>query len=454
MHKPRLHPLLIVSTVLLLVLRFAAPVSAFSFDDDGHIQDGEVVDDDVILGGDTVLVEGTVNGDLIASGTSVIITGEVNGFTALSGTTVMVDGVVHGSLAIAAQHIIISGQVDGSLYAIGMDITLSQTARIRRNVLSSAFSFIAEQGSSIGHDGILSGGQIGIYGTVGRNLHLESNAIELGGTVNGGVEAIQNRIDPQRDNRWMLLFYQKQTDVPETLPGGLHLLPEAHVRGALTYTAPESQEANFESQPAGGVDFTQAESSAPTPDELRSRRLFGLWEQLLTLLVLGSVTLWRVPNTLPRLSQTLRQRPVASLGWGTLWMIVGFIALGTAALLILAVGIVLGVVALGKLAWLFLGIGYSLWSASLIAFLTMIFYGSKVVVAFWGGQWLGRFLRQNSPYVVLVIGVLVYVALRAVPVLGGVLALAVTLLGLGASFLGWRETRLKAPLSQALPHEE
>ncbi|RMF43950.1 MAG: polymer-forming cytoskeletal protein, partial [Anaerolineae bacterium] len=219
MHKPRLHPLLIVSTVLLLVLRFAAPVSAFSFDDDGHIQDGEVVDDDVILGGDTVLVEGTVNGDLIASGTSVIITGEVNGFTALSGTTVMVDGVVHGSLAIAAQHIIISGQVDGSLYAIGMDITLSQTARIRRNVLSSAFSFIAEQGSSIGHDGILSGGQIGIYGTVGRNLHLESNAIELGGTVNGGVEAIQNRIDPQRDNRWMLLFYQKQTDVPETLPG-------------------------------------------------------------------------------------------------------------------------------------------------------------------------------------------------------------------------------------------
>ena len=44
----------------------------------------------------------------------------------------------------------------------------------------------------------------------------------------------------------------------------------------------------------------------------------------------------------------------------------------------------------------------------------------------------------------LALGVFLYEVLRAIPILGGIVALVVILFGMGAMFLGWRERRAEA----------
>nr|MBI2905809.1 hypothetical protein [Chloroflexota bacterium] len=71
---------LLLPLVLLAVLfGAAAPARAVEIDNDGTVAAGEVVDDDLILSGDKVTMDGMVNGILIASGGEVTINGTVNG---------------------------------------------------------------------------------------------------------------------------------------------------------------------------------------------------------------------------------------------------------------------------------------------------------------------------------------------------------------------------------------
>jgi len=75
-------------------------------------------------------------------------------------------------------------------------------------------------------------------------------------------------------------------------------------------------------------------------------------------------------------------------------------------------------------------------------FVLLISYGSKLVVAFWGGKWiLSKLAPQAAESKIwpLVLGVVLYVLLRAIPVLGWVIGVIVTLLGLGAMWLVFRE---------------
>jgi hypothetical protein len=80
-----------------------------------------------------------------------------------------------------------------------------------------------------------------------------------------------------------------------------------------------------------------------------------------------------------------------------------------------------------------------------VAFLISIFYLAPVVVSFVGGRMLlGQFQPERAAGRVLplVIGIVVYVILRAIPILGAVVALIVVLLGLGAlSIWAWRTVR-------------
>ncbi len=75
----RTRRLLVVALTALVALSFATPASASQIitEEDGVIEAGEVIDDDVIFAGNTLLVDGVIKGDLVAVGSEITSNGTV-----------------------------------------------------------------------------------------------------------------------------------------------------------------------------------------------------------------------------------------------------------------------------------------------------------------------------------------------------------------------------------------
>jgi len=128
-------------------------------------------------------------------------------------------------------------------------------------------------------------------------------------------------------------------------------------------------------------------------------------------------------------------------------VIAGYLGAGLVAVLILAIGILFSVITLGGLASTIFGVGFSGLAIVFAVFSLMVQYGSKAVIAFLGGRWILEKLAPQyaeNKALPLVLGVVLYVMLRAVPFFGWLLSVFVTLLGLGAMWLLFREWRTLA----------
>ena len=123
---------------ILLAVAFAfsavGTVQATEIYPNGIIPVGVTVDDDVILNGEAVVMDGVVNGLLIASGNTVTINGTVNGDVIALGSQVTIGtkAVITGNLFAGAQSVTLDGQVDGSVAAGAASLTLSGRSEERR----------------------------------------------------------------------------------------------------------------------------------------------------------------------------------------------------------------------------------------------------------------------------------------------------------------------------------
>jgi hypothetical protein len=165
----------------------------------------------------------------------------------------------------------------------------------------------------------------------------------------------------------------------------------------------------------------------------------------MVLLLIGLLLVWLAPRLVRGAADTVHSKPLLSLGWGVLdFLIVGVLVFVVLAATIL-LAIVFGLITLGGLIPAIISIGVLTDAVLVVAFLISVFYLAPVVVSFLGGRMLlGRFQpdRAAGRVLPLVIGIVVYVVLRAIPVLGAVVALVVVLLGLGAlSIWAWRTVR-------------
>src|SRR5512147_3198289 len=123
MHRRLSYPVLAVVLTLVAVMAIAfslaRPVQAAEINDSGVLNSGETIDDDLIIGGDRVRVDGTVNGMLIAAGQTVTVNGTINGDALLFAADVVVSdkAVIKGNLFSGAQSITVNGEVTGSIAA-------------------------------------------------------------------------------------------------------------------------------------------------------------------------------------------------------------------------------------------------------------------------------------------------------------------------------------------------
>ena len=119
MNRKKRMFLVVIPLFLVFMIGFGTvtSVEAVEFDDDGIIEAGVVIDDDLFIASDTVEINGEINGDVFAGGTVVIVNGTIN-----------------GSLAVGAQSIQVNGIITGSVYAGSTTLTLGSDAEVGRNL--------------------------------------------------------------------------------------------------------------------------------------------------------------------------------------------------------------------------------------------------------------------------------------------------------------------------------
>ena len=408
------------------------------------IETGEVIDDDLFVTAGRVEMNGTVKGDLVASGAEVIV-----------------NGTVEGSLAITGQLLTVNGDVAGSVYGGGFALTVGPEAQIGRNLYFGGFSLTTEPGSTVGRDLYAGGYQALLDGEVARSAAIASGALELNGKVGGDVRVEVAEPNPS--------FAQSAPFFAGTMPGGVRMVTpglrvgdEAEIGGDLSYTS------SVEQPPQGGAIEGDVIYATPAPEVMpaqpvRPRLAFRLGQgfsrrlgEFVALLIVGGLLVRFWPEAVRRVTAKVQERPLPSAGWGCLVMLIALVGAPLVAIAIFIVALVGGVITFGQLFSTILGLGGATLGLAVTIFLFVLALVTKAIVAYFAGRSIltriapqtqtGRWANLWS----LVAGALIYEVLRSIPGLGWLLAVAVTLVGLGAIYIVAREwlrppTPLMAP---------
>lgn len=453
--------LLLVALVLGLTLGLIQPARAAEFIEGGVIGADQVIDDDVFISAENVSVDGTVNGILFATGNTVTLNGVVNGDAFLAGNQIIVSDTakISGNLFTAGQTLVVGGEIQGSIFGGGAAMVVREGAQVGRNLYFGGFSLEAQPATTVAHSLYAGGYQVMLQGEVTQDVKLSAGAVELSGKV--GRNMVVEMGEVEEGAAPPMFFMPGGAQMPQAIKPGLRVDPKAEIGGKLTYVSSLNMSDQIRSAPAGGVVF-----QTPVPEQKQEAQGGGLsrierispvvsWifktlRNLITLLLLGGLALWLLPGVLRRLVEQVRTAPASAAGYGALALLVGYAGAFLAGLVILSVGIFLLIVTLGGLGGTVLGIGLSSLAVFVTALGFLVVYGSKLVLAFLGGEWIMRKLAPNAshPYLwAMVVGVVVYVLLRAIPFIGWIFGLLATLLGLGAMYLvyrTWRAERLAA----------
>jgi len=251
-----------------------------------------------------------VNDDLMVAGNSVLVASRVNGEVAAAGNNVTVSGPVQHDVMAAGQEVAINGPVGDDLRAAGANVTVN--APVTDNATLAGGTVILSPAASVGRNAHILGGSVQVQGRVGHNLTVSANQAQLASTVNGSVQARANR---------------------------LTLLPGALVRGNLMVEGPNAPEISPQAKVLGNVTYHK------TSVEQKGSRLLGWLEgwgfQFLALLILGAALFWLARPWADRVVETMTRQAGLSALTGILGLIL--IPVVSVLLFITLIGLPLGV---------------------------------------------------------------------------------------------------------------
>jgi len=341
--------------------------------------------------------------------------------------------VVHNDLIVASPMVRIDGTVEGDVIAFTRNLTV--TGHVTGDILAFAGDVLID-GNVDGNVRVISRTVV-LQGLVGKNMSAITSSLNLAskGTVAGGAILIAGDADLDGKIQRDLLGLIGTTEL-EGLVGG-----QAWIRGG-NFTVASSGEirgpATFEG-PQQPVVETGAKLASPIRTEITQevRRNRGSAARVAVRAVFGYAAAVGVGILLLIVFPGFFRATLREAGSIGLPMGVGALALITGAFLLI-LGILL----------LFVGVGAGV--AGMMAY-APILYVAQVFV----GAWLGNRIRGESPdntgAVIgrMALGLLILRVVELVPVLGGLVWLAVLLWGTGAVLLGfYRMSRVEsAPLA-------
>jgi cytoskeletal protein CcmA (bactofilin family) len=340
----------------------------------------------VFRGGDVVTMSEPVRDDLYVAGGTVTVRGPVDGDLVAAGVTVVLESPATGGVLAAGGTLWIRGKVGRGVRAAAG--TVSVETSVGTDAVLAGRLVTLERGARVGRDLVAAGGTVRVLGEVGRRARLVGGTVFIGGSVAENVEVDADRVV---------------------------LLPEAHVRGRLRYRSAQPAEVRPGARVEGGV---VREPAARPPRDLPRRGGFPWvrWTvEALWLLTLGFAAQAVLPDAAARVSEeTVRTGRSLLVGL----VLLATVPVAAVLLVVTVVGVPLGLLALG------------LYAATL--YLGQVFTGRRL-----GEGLLRRVLRASSvsPYAATAVGVLLLVALFALPWVGWVVRLTTALVGFGAIWL-------------------
>ena len=386
----------------------------------------EVIEDDLYVGAGQFTLDGTVEGDLVVFGGTLTVNGTVEGDLIAAGQSVIVNGTVGDDARIA-----------GYALAFGGDVA--------DDVIAAGFSLDKAQDSSVGGDLLYVGYQALLAGDVTGDVDASGGAVRISGGVQGDV-----KVDVGGTERGETVppFYNFIPNLPTvpSVPPGLTVDQGAQIGGDLSYTANFRADVPGEAV-AGELEFQQyeppqreegPERRAPSPLAMAARWSFCQVRRLVTLLLVGALMMWVVPDWMRKLASNVEAKPLPSLGWGVVAIAV-FVAL--MILLVVAsvlLTVVFGLVTLGGLAGRLAVLGGIVTTTTGFGFSIVWRYVTSIVVGLLVGQLIFRAVKspaEKNRWWPMVLGVVIFVVVTAVPILGWLAKLGVVLLGLGAIWI-------------------
>ena len=134
------------------------------------VRPDEVVSEDLFAAGNTIQVDGTIEGDLVAAAFErIVINGEVTGDVVAVSGRVEVNGTVGGSVRTVTGTLVVAGEVGDDVAAAAWDTTV-------------------QAGADVGRDVLIFGRNAEIAGSVGRDVVGRYSSLSLNSGVSGSVE--------------------------------------------------------------------------------------------------------------------------------------------------------------------------------------------------------------------------------------------------------------------------
>jgi cytoskeletal protein CcmA (bactofilin family) len=335
----------------------------------------------------------TKSGTFYATGQTVTVDGTIDGDLICAGQTVQVNGAVHGDVLCAGQTITVNGTVDGSVRLAGQ--TLNINGPVGRNVTVAGQVFSLGGGATVAGDlGVLT---LSTYlsGPVAKTVYGATGSLTIDSKV-GSVDA--------------------------QVANSLSLGGSGQVDGNLTYASDNSYSID-KSKVGGQVQHNQVPAREHRMQPQNAGSMFANWlgwvlYWLAASLVTALALVWLLPRMVRRVNQELLKHPGRSLLWGLVVTILApvVILLLMATIIGIPVGLLLG----------------ALWFLALVT--SGLFAG--VAVGDWITQRTGW--QKGSLYAAAVVGIVATVIVFNIPLVGWLLALLATWWAVGGLVLSAR----------------
>lgn len=331
------------------------------------IESTETVNDTLIIMSETIIVDGNVTGDLVIMGRRIIVNGDVGGNLVTMGQAVTIEGSVGGTLISATDTLELMG------------------SSIAWDLWSASSKTTIDEDSTVNGTAVVATELVTVEGQIARDLYAFCESVELSGTVGEDLEAFAANV---------------------------RLLGDARVDGKLRARVDDEEDISQSASATveGGVEFLSL------PEELEPRNKYtsgdyylGQLFRLVSAFIVGLVILWLIP--------AFRDESLEGGTEGLKTAGIGLLALVSApVIVVLCAATVVGI----PLALL----GLIAWGAAV--------YLAKIIVAAMLGQlMLGATDYEDNLFLILLAGLVVVIAVTALPAIGGILNFILTIVGLG-----------------------
>ncbi|MBN2564869.1 MAG: hypothetical protein JXB46_04080 [Candidatus Eisenbacteria bacterium] len=341
------------------------------------LPEGEVRTVDLYTWARCIDIRGTLDGDIVAGFQKGEISGTVTQDLNGAANSMAITGEVGDDVRFACETFLVTGRIGGDLIVAAKDVQIAE-------------------GAVVAGDAIIACGTATVNGTVGGRARIITGALDMNGTIDGNAEI--------------------------TTDGGIRLGPNAHIGGDLSYEGPSRMDFP-EGTVAGSITWHEKPKEDFETDFKwpAGASVFFHILGFIMAIVAGTIIVALTKDHARRTAETIRTKPLKSLGIG----FVTFICMPIVLLILLVLILTIPLMFVLTLAYL------------------IALYIAKFYVAIWlGNVILKRGGKTNlSPIPSLLLGLLIVYLVTAIPILGTFIGIVIIFFGLGA-LLQRKETRL------------